>query len=176
MDIDFDVSVDNLPVPPRAFTPHRITTPDARGPIQALAKARSVLAPDTLDRVPRDPIFEVVDRERVFKDARHEVRLYQIGPSPHVDQFLIAYLPKERILFEADLIDVSGEQASAGGEDTEEFAAKVKSLGLTVDRFVSVHSGVLLPAALEQSLQRSKTRAKCPTGKDRRAPCLLGTQ
>jgi glyoxylase-like metal-dependent hydrolase (beta-lactamase superfamily II) len=150
-----------------------VTTADSRAPIQALAKARSVLAPDTLDRAPRDPIFEVVDRERVFKDARHEVRLYQIGPSPHVDQFLMAYLPNERILFEADLVDVSGDQATAGGEDTEEFASKLKSLGLTVDRFVSVHSGVLLPAVLEQALQRSKARATCPIGKDRRTPCVL---
>jgi hypothetical protein len=150
-----------------------VTTADARGPIQELAKARSVLAPDTLDRVPRDPIFEVVDRERVFKDAFHEVRLYQIGPSPHVDQFLIAYLPKERLVFEADLLDVSGDQASAGGEDTEEFAAKLKSLGLAVDRFVSVHSGVVMPAVLESALRRSKVRAKCPNGKERRTPCLL---
>lgn len=150
-----------------------ITTPDARGPIQAFARMRSTLAPDTLDRAPRDPIFEVVDRERVFKDSRHEVRLYQIGPSPHADQILIAYLPQERILFEADLLDVSGDQAAAGGEDTEEFAAKLKSLGLTVDRFVSVHSGVVLPAALEQALQRSKARAKCPGGKERRTPCIL---
>jgi glyoxylase-like metal-dependent hydrolase (beta-lactamase superfamily II)/dienelactone hydrolase len=150
-----------------------ITTPDARGPIQALAKARSVLAPDTLDRAPRDPIFEVVDKERVFKDARHEVRLYQIGPSPHADQILIAYLPKERLLFEADLLDVSGDQASAGGEDTEAFAAKLTSLGLAVDRFVSVHSGVVMPSVLESALQRSKVRAKCPSGKERRTPCVL---
>jgi glyoxylase-like metal-dependent hydrolase (beta-lactamase superfamily II) len=151
-----------------------VTTADAKGPIEALAKARfSTLAPDTLDLVPRAPIIEVVDRERVFKDARHEVRLYQVGPTAHVDQILVAYLPGERILFEGDLVDMPNGQPVAGGDDTAEFARRIRELGLAFDQIVPVHGNPGPAAFLDLSLRRGVQRAKCPLGANRRVPCIV---
>lgn len=151
-----------------------VTTADAKGPIDALAKAHfSTLAPDTLDLAPRAPIIEVVDRERVFKDAHHEVRLYQVGPTAHVDQILIAHLPGERILFEGDLLDMPNGQPVAGGDDTAEFARRIRELGLAFDQIIPVHGNPGPATALDLSLRRGIERAKCPVGSNRRAPCLL---
>jgi glyoxylase-like metal-dependent hydrolase (beta-lactamase superfamily II) len=150
-----------------------VTTADARGPIQALARARSRLAPDTLDLAPRAPVIEVVERERVFKDAHHEVRLHQVGPNSHVNQILIGYLPAERILFEGDLLDIANGQPTAGGEDTAELASAIRSLGLTFDRLIPVHGNPGTAADLEKSLRRGLARAKCPAGAQRRAPCMV---
>lgn len=150
-----------------------VTTADARGPIEALAKIRYGFAPDTLDLVPRAPTVEVVDRERVFKDAHHEVRIHQIGPTSHVNQILIGYLPAERILFEGDLLDMANGQPTAGGDDTAELAKALQRLGITFDRLVPVHGNPGTAADLEKSLRRGRARAKCPTGKDRRAPCIV---
>ena len=152
-----------------------VTTADAKAPIEALARAHtSTLAPDTLDLVPRAPIIEIVDRERVFKDARHEVRLYQIGPTAHVDQILIAHLPGERILFEGDFIDMPNGQPVAGGDDTADFARRVRELGLAFDQIIPVHGNPGPAAFLDQSLRRGAERAKCPSGSNRRVPCIVG--
>lgn len=148
-----------------------VTTADARAPIEALARVRFRLSPDSLQRAPRTPVIEVVDRERVFRDARHEVRLYQIGPSPHVDQILIAHLPHERVLFEGDLLDIQSGYPAAGGDDTADFAAKVRALGLTFDRLIPVHGLPGTVADLDESLRRRQLLANCPTGAERRTPC-----
>ena len=151
-----------------------VTTRDAVAPIRALAHApASNLLPDTLSRAPKEPVIETVDRDRVFRDAHHEVRLYQVGPSPHVAQILVGYLPKERILFEGDLLDIPDGQPIAGGDDTRDFAAKVRALGLAFDRIVPVH-GIPGPASqLELSLRRSAARERCGTGDRRREVCQL---
>jgi glyoxylase-like metal-dependent hydrolase (beta-lactamase superfamily II) len=151
-----------------------VTTPDAKGRIEALARARySALVPDSLDLAPRAPVIELVDRDRVFKDARHEVRLYQIGPTAHVDQILIGYLPAERLLFEGDLLDVPNGQPAAGGDDTAELARKIRELGIAFDRIVPVHGNPGPAAFLDQSLRRGMARAKCPLGSNRRMPCMV---
>jgi glyoxylase-like metal-dependent hydrolase (beta-lactamase superfamily II) len=150
-----------------------VTTADARAPIEALAQVRYRLSPDSLQRAPRTPVFEIVDRERVFRDARHEVRLHQIGPSPHVDQILIAYLPNERLLFEGDLLDIPSGYPTAGGDDTADFAEKVLALGLNFDRLIPVHGLPGTAADLEKALRWRQVSAKCPTGAERRTPCWL---
>ena len=150
-----------------------VTTADARGRVEEIARARSQLNPDTLDRARRAPIIEIVDRARVFKDAHHEVQLHQIGPNAHVDQMLVAYLPAERILFEGDMVDMNGGQPAAGGDDTADFVKKVRALGLAFDRVVPVHGEPFPAADVEKSLRRGVARAKCPLGSKRRAPCIV---
>ena len=151
-----------------------VTTADAKGRIEALARTRSRLAPDTLDRAPRAPVIEVVEKQRTFKDARHEVQLHQVGPNAHVDQILVGYLPAERILFEGDLLDMpNGGEPAAGGDDTADFARKVRALGLAFDRLIPVHGEPGTAADLEKSLRRGLARAKCPLGAERRTPCWV---
>lgn len=150
-----------------------VTTADAKGRIEALARTRSRLAPDTLDRAPRAPVIEVVEKQRTFKDARHEVQLHQVGPNAHVDQILIGYLPAERILFEGDLLDMPNGEPAAGGDDTADFARKLRALGLVFDRLIPVHGEVGTAADLEKSLRRGLARAKCPLGAERRTPCWV---
>ena len=150
-----------------------VTTADAKGRIEALARTRSRLAPDTLDRSPRAPVIEVVEKQRTFKDARHEVQLHQVGPNAHVDQILIGYLPAERILFEGDLLDMANGEPAAGGDDTADFARKLRALGLAFDRLIPVHGEVGTAADLEKSLRRGLARAKCPLGAERRTPCWV---
>jgi glyoxylase-like metal-dependent hydrolase (beta-lactamase superfamily II) len=150
-----------------------VTTADAKGRIEALARTRSRLAPDTLDRSPRAPVIEVVEKQRTFKDARHEVQLHQVGPNAHVDQILIGYLPAERILFEGDLLDMASGEPAAGGDDTADFARKLRALGLAFDRLIPVHGEMGTAADLEKSLRRGLARAKCPLGAERRTPCWV---
>ena len=137
-----------------------VTTPDAAAVVRTAARSTHVLRADTLSRAPRDPVIELVTDRRVFDDSTQRVELYQIGPSPHARQMLVAYLPRERLLFEGDLLDLSYGHANAGGEDTEHLAASLQRLGLVVDRIVAVHSGVGTRALLDSALAQ---RARWPT-------------
>ena len=140
-----------------------ITTRDAVDRLRANLFARHALRPDSFSTAPRNPAIEIVDTVRVIEDAGQRLELYQIGPNAHVDRILIGYLPRERTLIEGDLLDMPGEKPSAGGEDTEQFAEKIRELRLDVARIVPIHGS---PATgtmqdLERSVAMHRARATC---------------
>ena len=52
---------------------------------------------------------------------------------------LIAYLPKEKLLFEADLLDTDRPRPATPTRDHMSFHTAVRKLGLDVARIVPVH-------------------------------------
>ncbi len=115
-----------------------------------LAARRSSISPDSLDKSGAAPKFTFVAGEKVvLQDEAQELRLYRIGPTPHVNDILIAYLPKEKILFQTDLFNAwscfrspvpnedIGHTTALG--DTQALIAAVERLGLEVDRVVGGH-------------------------------------
>ena len=140
-----------------------ITTRDAVEPLRANLLVRHAMRPDSFSNAPKNPTIEIVDSVRVIEDATRRLDLYQIGPTAHVDRVLIAYLPKERILIEGDLLDMPGEKPAAGGEDTEQFAEKIRELRLDVAVIIPIHGS---PASgtmqdLERAVAMHRARAKC---------------
>ena len=95
--------------------------------------------PDALAKNPKPLKLETVDDEMVLKDATMTVALYHIAGSPHGDAMLMAYLPKERILVEAD--------AFSPGPAPQPYAANllenVRKRNLKVDRIVPLHGAVV---------------------------------
>ncbi|MCI0351422.1 MAG: MBL fold metallo-hydrolase, partial [Acidobacteriales bacterium] len=49
---------------------------------------------------------EVVRGKRVFEDETQRVEVIDFGPNPHAKEMLVAYLPKQKLLFQADLFFV----------------------------------------------------------------------
>ena len=85
--------------------------------------------------------LEFVDNRMTLSDGKRTVELYDIGPTPHAEHLLVAYLPKEKILFEADHFP----QPRTGPlppavPATMAFAAAIARLNLDVDRIVGAHS------------------------------------
>jgi glyoxylase-like metal-dependent hydrolase (beta-lactamase superfamily II) len=60
------------------------------------------LAPDKLAQSKKKALIEAVAEKRVLTDGTHTIELYHV-PNSHNDGMLIAYLPKEKIVVEADL-------------------------------------------------------------------------
>jgi glyoxylase-like metal-dependent hydrolase (beta-lactamase superfamily II) len=119
-----------------------VTTPQAREVITRMAKAAHRLRPDALARAPKEPVFETLNagQKRVFEDGTHRLKLYDISPTPHVGQMIIGYLPKEKLLFEADMLDIAMQgHTGKAGRDTEYLARKIRELGLDVATIVPVH-------------------------------------
>ena len=95
--------------------------------------------------------FEIVSAHRSFTDPHHTVEVYAVGPNPHAEQMLVVYLPNERLLFEADMldIDVPPGQTPIAGDDTDALRRRIRELGLNVATIVPAHGRVGTHADLE---------------------------
>jgi len=103
-----------------------------------------MIAPDRLTRNRRPLKLEPVDDERTLHDDAMTMTLYHISGSAHADTLLMAYLPKEKILVEAD---VYSPQATI-----QPYAANlienIKEHGLAVDRILPIHGTITSYAEL----------------------------
>ena len=132
-----------------------VTTPSNKPFVEAMAAARHTIRPDDLSRAPRAAVVETFTGKRVFSEGGRVVEIYDVGPNPHVAEMAVAYLPKEKALFVADLftIPVEGPIAPAGAA-TRQFAEKVQALGLQVDKIVPAHGRIGSMDELRQVVSR----------------------
>jgi glyoxylase-like metal-dependent hydrolase (beta-lactamase superfamily II) len=70
------------------------------------------LNPDKFSQSRKKAVIEAVPEKRVLTDGKHTIELYHV-PNQHNEGMLIAYLPSEKILVEADLYT----PAAAGAPD-----------------------------------------------------------
>lgn len=121
-----------------------IVPPGNRSFVETAAKSKFTIKPDALSLNPRSPIIETFDKKRVFTDGKQIVEFYNIGPTSHVNDMVMFYFPKEKILFQGDMFS----PLDAGGippiiEINHELAKKVEELKLDVETLIAVHSGVV---------------------------------
>ncbi|MGH8252207.1 MAG: MBL fold metallo-hydrolase [Steroidobacteraceae bacterium] len=124
-----------------------ITTAANRPVIEAMAAAKQN---DRLGRAPRAPGFLLLENgKRVLEDGTRRLELIDIGPNPHAREMVIAWLPKERVVFQGDLFFVPNNDAPFGPPQapTVAFAARLKELGLPVAKIAAVHGTT---ASIEQ--------------------------
>ena len=116
-----------------------ITTPGNRRYIETFAKAPHF---DRLRDQPRDVKFLFTETgRRALSDGSRTVELIDIGPNPHAREMLVAYLPKEGILFEADVFTRPYTSQPIGPKQalTVSFVERMRSLGLKVNKIVGAH-------------------------------------
>lgn len=116
-----------------------VTTPSNRGVVENMARAPQN---DRLARAPRTPEFLFVEKgRRVISDGRQTVELLDVGPHPHAREMLVAYLPRQKLLFQGDLFAMPNNDAPLGPpqESSLAFARFLKDKKLKVDKIASVH-------------------------------------
>ena len=86
-------------------------------------------------------MIETIADKRVFEDGVHQVKLYRFA-SPHTGEMIVAYLPKEKMLFEADMLDISEGGRVVAGDDTIDLAKQIEKLGLQIDTIIPVHGRI----------------------------------
>ncbi len=134
-----------------------LTTPDAKPIIEQVASSRRTMYPDALSRNPQAPRIETVAGRRVLDDGANRVELFDFGPTDHITQMLVAYFPKESLLFQADVWDPISLELVIAGPDAVNLAKKVEELGLRVERIIPVHG---VPATMEALNRGVAVRAK----------------
>ena len=85
--------------------------------------------------------FKKVDSRMTLKGTDRKVEIIDIGPTAHTEHLLVAWLPEEGILFEADHFGLprTGPIPPAV-ESTRDFAAALRRLELDVQKILSAHS------------------------------------
>jgi glyoxylase-like metal-dependent hydrolase (beta-lactamase superfamily II) len=104
---------------------------------QALLSPRTLVG-DTLARSKKKPKVESVVEKLVLQDETRTVELHHVAGLEHSDAMLIAYLPKEKILFTADFNPPPAGQPVSPSIAT--LVQNIERLQLDFDRHVMVHA------------------------------------
>jgi glyoxylase-like metal-dependent hydrolase (beta-lactamase superfamily II) len=121
---------------------------------QDIAKRAHSIAPDALAKKPAPLKVEPVDDTLELKDATRTLQLFHVIGSAHSSTMLMAYLPKERVLVEADVYTPGAAVAPYAANLLENITQRK----LAVARVVPLH-GVPAPfSELQKTAQAAAPR------------------
>jgi len=108
-----------------------------------LSYAPRTLKPDMVSLWPPTEMaegyfYETIRENFVISDGARNLNVYYVHPLQHVEGMLMAYLPSEKLLFEADLLDTNQPRA-VRTNDQVNFYNAVRRLKLDVAQIVPVH-------------------------------------
>jgi hypothetical protein len=103
-----------------------------------LLARKHTIVPDALQKSPRQASFQFVDDQLTLKDSSMEVQLYHLIDNPREGTNLFAYVPRDRMLVQADLYDSTWLQHPWA----DNVLSNLERRKLKVDRDVPVHGAV----------------------------------
>jgi glyoxylase-like metal-dependent hydrolase (beta-lactamase superfamily II) len=103
---------------------------------EEVAKRPHTINPDALAKNPKPLMVKGISEDTTLSDGTMTVNLYPLS-GPHSETMLIAYLPRERLLVEADVYNPGPVQAFAA-----HFLGELKKRNLRIDRMVPLHANI----------------------------------
>ena len=83
--------------------------------------------------------LETVRENYVVTDGKRMLQIFYVHPLQHAEGMLMAYLPNERLLIEADLFDTQTPGPWVETEASRSLRSVIETLGLEVSRIVPIH-------------------------------------
>jgi hypothetical protein len=117
---------------------------------QDLLARKHAIVPDELEKNPKPAKFEPVDDQMTLKDKSMEVQLYHLKDNPREGTNLFAYIPRDRMLVQADLYD-STWQFHHWGANVITNIEDIRKL--KVDKQVPVHGGIQTYAEMVKTMR-----------------------
>ena len=103
---------------------------------RALNTPRTLLN-DSLAKSPKKVKVETIAAKKVYSDGTRTVEFHHIYPSPHSNGITVAFIPKEKILFQADYtLPAAGQQAN---DHIKALQPAIEKLNLDFETYMSVH-------------------------------------
>ena len=121
--------------------------------------APSTVIPDRQAKARKEPKVEAVGDKRSFTDGTRTVDVYQLTGNRHHDGLLMVYLPKEKLLSQADAFTPAAPNASYPNPPnpfSENLADNITKLGLNVDRHLPLHGRMVPQAELNKAIGRAQ--------------------
>ena len=103
---------------------------------KALNTPRTLLN-DTLAKNPKKAKIEAVSEKKVYSDGTRTVEMYHVSPVPHSNGLMIAYIPKEKVVFQGDFSLTPGQPAN---DHVKALFPILEKLNLDFDRYINVHT------------------------------------
>ena len=125
-----------------------------------IAARPHTINPDTLARSPKTPVIRTVEDKLVLTDATRTMELYPIEGSEYADTLLMAYLPKEKLLVEADVYTPPADiyRTAMKFPFTPNLVENIDSRKLDVERILPLHGRIVTKDDLV------KTATQAPMG------------
>ena len=111
---------------------------------ERILKNPFTLEPDRLARSGRSPVIETVGEKRVLSDSTMTMELHHLRGNLHDETLLVAYLPKQKLLVQADAFHPrpGAKPLAAPPPFTVNLVENIRRLKLDVERVVHLHGGV----------------------------------
>jgi glyoxylase-like metal-dependent hydrolase (beta-lactamase superfamily II) len=103
----------------------------------ALNTPRTLLT-DVLAQNPKKAKFEAVEEKKIYTDGTRRVEFYHTWPVPHSNGLMIAYIPKEKVLFQGDFS--LPDPGQPGNDHVKALVPILEKLNLDFDRYINVHT------------------------------------
>ena len=120
------------------------------------------LRPDRLAASKKAPKFEAYEHKHVLGEGDHKIEVHHIAGSGHSDDLALVYLPKEKLVVEADAYTPAAVGAPAP-KTPNPFSVNlyetIQKLGLDVERIAGLHGRVARLDELRTAIGR-QTAAK----------------
>jgi hypothetical protein len=90
----------------------------------------------------------------VLSDGTRTLELYHLQGSNHADAMLIGYLPKEKVLIEADVYNPAPANAAAGPvvKESVNLYENIKRLNLDVQQIAPLHGRLVMMSDLQKAI------------------------
>ena len=119
---------------------------------QSLAAPRTI-RPDKLAQSGKKATVEGMPDKRVLSDATHSVELYRIQDNTHAEGLIMAYLPKEKLLVEADLYTPAPPNTAPPAQPNPasvNLYDNIERLNLAIDQILPLHGRKVPLAELQK--------------------------
>lgn len=127
---------------------------------QVLSQPNAV-RPDALARASRKPGFVPVSDKLELGDASRSVEVHRIVGGPHSDSFVMVYLPKDKLLIEADAFTpaaLNTAPPAVPNANNVNLIDNIERLKLVVERILPLHGRVVPATELYSAVGRATPR------------------
>lgn len=128
-----------------------ITDPANKAYFERAFAVQSRINPDRLAKSGKKAKFQSVDKKLVLSDGTRAVEILPMANSVHTGTFLMVYLPKEKLLIEADAYAPSPPNSPVPAQpnaNNVNLIENIERLNLAVDRILPLHGRVVPVAEL----------------------------
>ena len=141
-----------------------LTYRDNKPYYERILSNRHTISPDRLERIAssRKPSLEAVLDKRVLSDGTQTLELYKIQGSSHADPMLIAYLPHDKLLVEADIWNPPAQTnalppAGTAAAEPLNLWNNIQRLKLDVAQIAPLHGRLVSFADFQRAVGQSAT-------------------
>jgi glyoxylase-like metal-dependent hydrolase (beta-lactamase superfamily II) len=134
-----------------------VTSEQARPWLERALNNPNRIAPDALAKSGRKAVVTGVNGQRSFGDSTREVEVFMIEDSAHAQGFMIVWLPRERLLIEADAYTPGALNAPPPAQpnaDNVNLVANIERLKLNPERILPLHGRIVPVSELYTAIGR----------------------